>query len=103
MKGDGQSDGSIVPEKSPNKVRDASQIAEEMEERDPAKRNPKEETSSRTQRRTKLQQALDRIRQVASSDREVKFTAIWHHVYQVDRLRESFSDSSGTPQPASTT
>jgi RNA-directed DNA polymerase len=37
-----------------------------------------------------LSQALDRIRQAARQDRELKFTSLWHHVYGVDRLREAY-------------
>ena len=37
-----------------------------------------------------LHQALDRIRQVADKDRRQQFTALWHHVYNVDRLREAY-------------
>jgi len=33
---------------------------------------------------------LDRIRQKALRDKEVKFTALWHHVYDIDRLREAY-------------
>jgi group II intron reverse transcriptase/maturase len=61
-----------------------------MEERDSAKRNPRRHTSSRAQIRTELQHALDRVRQVAQRDKEVKFTTLWHHVYNTDRLREAY-------------
>jgi RNA-directed DNA polymerase len=37
-----------------------------------------------------LHSALDRIRQAACRDREMKFTSLWHHVYHVDRLREAY-------------
>jgi group II intron reverse transcriptase/maturase len=37
-----------------------------------------------------LSQALERIRQAARRDKELKFTSLWHHVYQVDRLREAY-------------
>jgi len=37
-----------------------------------------------------LQSALERIRQAASRDRKLRFTGLWHHVYQVDRLREAY-------------
>ena len=35
-----------------------------------------------------LHSALERIRQVARKEKEAKFTALWHHVYAVERLRE---------------
>lgn len=37
-----------------------------------------------------LPPALDRIRQAADRDRRQRFTALWHHVYNVDRLREAY-------------
>jgi RNA-directed DNA polymerase len=37
-----------------------------------------------------LQSALERVRQAALSDKELKFTNLWHHVYDVERLREAY-------------
>lgn len=37
-----------------------------------------------------LQSAVERIRQAASRDKELRFTGLWHHVYRVDRLREAY-------------
>src|SRR6185437_4947698 len=37
-----------------------------------------------------LHSALDRVRQAACRDRELKFTTLWHHVYSIDRLREAY-------------
>jgi RNA-directed DNA polymerase len=34
--------------------------------------------------------ALDRIRRAARRDKELKFTSLWHHVCNVDRLREAY-------------
>ena len=34
--------------------------------------------------------ALDRVRQAACRDKQSKFTSLWHHVYNVDRLREAY-------------
>jgi len=33
---------------------------------------------------------LERIRQAASRDKTLQLTALWHHVYDVDRLREEY-------------
>ncbi len=41
-------------------------------------------------RSSDLQNALERIRQVACRDKGARFTALWHHVYNVDRLREAY-------------
>jgi retron-type reverse transcriptase len=37
-----------------------------------------------------LQNAQLRIRQVAAKDKESRFTALWHHVYNVDQLRNAY-------------
>jgi group II intron reverse transcriptase/maturase len=37
-----------------------------------------------------LQAALKRVRQAASRDKTLRLTALWHHVYNVDCLRESY-------------
>src|SRR5437588_2802436 len=37
-----------------------------------------------------LQSALDRVRQAACRDKQLKFTSLWHHVYDVNRLREAY-------------
>ena len=42
--------------------------------------------------------ALDRVRQVARKDREVRFTALLHHV-TVDRLREAYRAISPSAAP----
>lgn len=91
MNGSGKSDGRVVPGKSPNKDRGAPRSAEGMEERRPAKGNSDTSDSDRTQERVQsLRNALDRVRQVAQSDHEVKFTSLWHHVYNVDRLQQAY-------------
>ena len=37
-----------------------------------------------------LQSAFQRIRQAACRDKGLQFTALWHHVHDVDRLREAY-------------
>ena len=37
-----------------------------------------------------LQSSLERIRQAACQDKGLRFTALWHHVYNIDRLREAY-------------
>jgi RNA-directed DNA polymerase len=37
-----------------------------------------------------LPSALDRVRQAAVRDKQLKFTSLWHHVYDVGRLREAY-------------
>lgn len=87
----GKSDRRVVPKKRSNKGRGAPRPAESVEERRLAKGNPAKDNSSRTPGRTnELGNALDRIRKVAESDHEVKFTSLWHHVYDIDRLEEAY-------------
>ena len=63
---------------------------ETVEGRGVAKGNPEQQNRSRAQHRQDLQSALERVRQVAKKDKEVQFTTLWHHVYDIDRLRESY-------------
>ena len=86
----GKSDSPIVPRKSSNNDPGAPRSAEETEGRGLAKGNPPRQTRCRTQGRIDLQQALGRIRQAAVRDRRQRFTALWHHVYSVERLREAY-------------
>ena len=85
MNGRGKSDSSKVPAKLPNKAEEP--VAEAMEGRGLAKGNSPEGNVSRTQGRQDTLSALERVRQVASKDRKQQFTALFHHIYDVDRLR----------------
>lgn len=87
----GKSDSLVVPAKPSNKGGDtALPPAERVEERRLAKGNSKERDRTRTQIRLDLQHALDRVRQAAVRDREIKFTNLWFHVYDIDRLTEAY-------------
>jgi RNA-directed DNA polymerase len=92
MNGIGKSDARVVPEKSPNKGSraKAKPTAEGMEGRRAPEGNPREGSRRRTQRRESLKQDLERIRAVAKGDKRVRLTALWHHVYRVERLREAY-------------
>ena len=90
MNARGKSDSSIVPKKRTNKAGGAPSAAEPVEGRGLAKGNSAEQTRTRTQRRILLQQELDRVRQAARRDAGARFTALWHHVYNVERLREAY-------------
>ena len=66
MNGPEKSDGRVVPTKSPN---DISLLMEEVTEgRRPAKGNTEEQNAPRTQRRTSVPSALDRVREAAPDD-----------------------------------
>ena len=113
----GQSDRPVVPAKSPNNV--GQPAAEGTKGRGLAKGNPPQQNRSRTPCRAKepdmenptrarsgkppiqprgctyvrsadLPSALKRIRQAARKDRKTRFTALLHHVYNLDTLREAY-------------
>lgn len=88
--GRGKSDRSVVPEKSPNNV-DAALTAEVMEERDLTKGNLMEGNAFRlTLSRGDAHNALQRVRRAARKDKKKRFTALLHHVYNVERLRDAY-------------
>src|SRR4029077_17440592 len=86
--GRGKSDSSKVPAKSPNKVEGPA--AEATEGRGLAKGNSPERNALRTQGRESTPSALERVRQAASKDRKQRFTALLHHIYDVERLRTAY-------------
>jgi len=88
MDGRGKSDGSIVPGKPPNKA--GQPAAEVVEGRGPVKGNPPERNVLRTQSRAGASSALERVRRAAEGDRRQRFTALLHHVYDVERLRTAY-------------
>jgi RNA-directed DNA polymerase len=85
----GKSDRPIVPKKSPNKTR--TPAAEEMEGRGLAKGNLGQQNAPRTQSRISAPSELAQIRQTAKSNKDVKFTALMHHIYRIDTLRFAYS------------
>lgn len=91
MNGGGKSDKPIVPAKGANKERTLVRSAERREGRGLAKGNPGEQRRFWTQGQYDLSQALDRIRNAAKEDKEQRFTAVWHHVYNVNRLRQAYN------------
>lgn len=84
----GKSDRPIVPKKSPNKARPLA--AEEMEGRGLAKGNLGQQNASRTQSRTDALSALERVRRIAEQRKQEKFTALLHHIYNLDTLRTAY-------------
>jgi group II intron reverse transcriptase/maturase len=84
MYGRGKSDSPVVPTKPPNNA--AGPAAEEVEGSGLAKGNSLERNALRTQSRDGAPSALERVRQAARKDRKQRFTALLHHVYDVERL-----------------
>jgi len=83
----GKSDRPVVPAKSPNKP--GRPGAEAVEGRGLPKGSTAGETRSGRGAGQGVSSDLDRVRQVAQKDKDVRFTALLHHV-SVDRLREAY-------------
>src|SRR6202163_2027229 len=86
--GPGKSDSPVVPEKSPNKA--GQPAAEGMEGRGRAKGNLPQQNASRIQSRTDAPSALERGRQAAGKDKKLRFTALLHHIYNLETLRMAY-------------
>jgi RNA-directed DNA polymerase len=86
--GRGKSDSSTVPAKSPNHAE--GPVTETTEERELAKGNSPERNVLRTQGRESTLSALERVRQAARKDKKQRFTALLHHIYDVERLRAAY-------------
>ena len=83
-----KSDRLVVPMKPPNNAGRPAAEAGEGSER--AKGNSPDGHDARTQRRTHAADGIERVRQVARRDRKQRFTALLHHVYDVERLRTAY-------------
>ena len=88
MNGCGKSDGSVVPAKSLNNAEGPA--TEAPEGRELAEGNSSECNALRTQGREGTPSALERVRQAATRDKKQRFTALLHHVYDVERLRAAY-------------
>jgi RNA-directed DNA polymerase len=86
--GPGKSDRPVVPEKSPNKA--GQLVAEEMEGSGLAKGNLPQQNASRTPSRADALSALERVRQAAEKDKKLRFTALLHHIYNLETLRTAY-------------
>src|SRR6476619_857206 len=87
MHGHGKSDGCVVPAKPSNNA--ASAAAEVVEGRRPAKGNTDRPTRTGRSAGQRVPSGLDRVREVARTDKEARFTALLHHV-DVDRLLAAY-------------
>ena len=82
-----KSDGLVVPEKPLNNAQGGA--AEVVEGSGPAKGNTISETRSGHGAGQSAPSGLGRVRRVAATDKEARFTALLHHV-DVDRLRAAY-------------
>jgi group II intron reverse transcriptase/maturase len=83
----GKSDGPVVPAKPSNKAQGGA--AEAVEERGSPKGNAASATRSGHSAGQSAPSGLGRVRRVARKDKDVRFTALLHHV-DVDRLRAAY-------------
>src|SRR5438445_771263 len=86
--GPGKSDRPVVPEKSPNKA--GQPVAEGMEGKGLAKGNLPQQNASRTPSRKDAPSELERVRQAAKKDKKLRFTALLHHIYNLETLRMAY-------------
>src|SRR6202162_2508586 len=86
--GPGKSDSPVVPKKSPNKA--GQPAAEGMEGRGLAKGNLPQQNASRTPSRNDAPSALERVRQAAGKGKKLRFTALLHHIYNLETLRMAY-------------
>ena len=87
--GDGETHNGIVPTKRSNAGRGGPK--EIVEGRPLTKENAEEPNPCRTQSRESGPSGLDRVRQAAKGDQQLRFTALLHHV-NIDLLRSSYYD-----------
>jgi len=86
--GRGKSDSSTVPANSLNKAEGPA--AEARKGRELAKGNSPEGNALRTQGRKSTPSALERVREAARKDKKQRFTALLHHIYDVEPLRTAY-------------
>jgi RNA-directed DNA polymerase len=82
-----KSDGPVLPVKLSNNAQGG--VAEAVEGSGPAKGNTASETRSGPSAGQSALSGLGRVRRVAATDKEARFTALLHHV-DVDRLRAAY-------------
>ena len=93
MHGHEKSDPAIVAGKPANKAGALAEqsaaeqaAAEPVERRAGTKGNADQQSTYRTQSRTSVSQALERIRKVARERKKERFTALFHHI-SIELLR----------------
>jgi RNA-directed DNA polymerase len=94
MNGHGKSDRPVVPARPPNKAA----AAEAEEERGLAEGNAASETPPGRRAGQRVPDGLDRVRRIAASDKEARFTALMHHV-SLERLVMAYRDLSPKASP----
>src|SRR5439155_18514340 len=91
----GKSDRPVVPAKSPNNA--GTPAAEGREGSGLGKGNLPQQNVSRTPSRENALRALERVRQAAKKDSKLRFTALLHHIYNLETL-QGFQEKSEADQ-----
>jgi len=84
----GKTDRPAVPAKSSNNAEQT--VAERMKGRGLTKGNLPQQNASRIQSRINAPSALERVRQAARKDKKLRFTALLHHIYNLETLRMAY-------------
>ena len=84
----GKSDRPAVPVKSPNKT--GQPVAEGREGSGLTQGNLPQQNAFRTASRTDAPSALERVRQAASKDKEIRFNALFHPIYNPETLGRAY-------------
>ena len=84
----GKSDRPVIPAKSLNKA--GQPAAEGTEGSGLTKGNLPQQNACRTPSREDAPSALERVRQAAKKDKEMRFTALFHHIYNPETLRTAY-------------
>jgi RNA-directed DNA polymerase len=84
----GKTDRPAVPAKSSNNAEYT--VAERMKGRGLAKGNLPQQNASRIQSRIDAPSALERVRQAARKNKKLRFTALLHHIYNLETIRAAY-------------
>src|SRR6202158_5716642 len=84
----GKSDSPTVPEKSPTTA--GQPVGRGRRERGRPKGTLPQQNASRTPSRNDALSALERVRQAAGKDKKLRFTALLHHIYNLETLRIAY-------------
>jgi len=90
MNEQGKSDRPVVPGKSLNNIGPTPRREPVAEGRGLAKGNLPQQNASRTPSRSDAPSALGRVRQAAKKDKKMRFTALLHHIYNLDTLAMAY-------------
>lgn len=89
MNDDGQSDGVVVPEKLSNEA--GKPAKETMEGRTPTKGNEEQRNMRQAQNWESMSSKLQLIREKAKADKEMQFTTLLHHIYNIEALEAAYN------------